>query len=486
MKPRAVGYVRVSSDEQVEGLSLDAQRHEIAGHCETHGYDLITYYADEGISAYTDYIEKRPAFAEMLGQAERGGFDLVIVRDLSRFARRSSVQSVAFERLGRAGVGFASLKENIDLTTPSGKLMLTMMGGINEFQSAQTGLHVSASHGERARRGLPLGGIPFGYIIHETGGAPVIDEREASAVREAFERRARGETYGTIARWLNDEGLTTQKGRAFTSFAVKDLLANRFFVGVVTHKGAEYPGQHEAIIDEALFERVQLRRYRGRAPRSAPVTRGALSGRIRCGRCTRPLWSDRTHSGSALYREQHGQACATGGRSIQAKVIDEQVGVIFGALKLRPELRDAVLCETSRVHGRVDVKAVHAQRRRLARAYGDGAYSDAEYEARMREINREIERAMPADIPILEDAAALLEHLPQVWTEATFDERRELVTPLIEQVYVDIGTRRIAGLLPAPAFRTLLESAVRAAPDASVVLLPPAAGGLGLVETGEN
>ena len=160
---RAVGYVRVSTEEQVEGHSLDAQRREIKRYCDRHGYEFVRFYADEGVSAYTGSMRKRPQLSALLASAEQQGFDVVIVHTLDRWARNIRVQSDTLERLGRAGAGFVSIAENQDFTTPHGKLMLTMIGGVSEFFSGQLGVHVSKAKRERATQGLPVGPVPFGY-----------------------------------------------------------------------------------------------------------------------------------------------------------------------------------------------------------------------------------------------------------------------------------------------------------------------------------
>ena len=210
MTLKAVGYIRVSSEEQVDGYSLDAQRREIAAFCERQSYDLVTVYSDEGVSAYTDLVAKRPAFARLLDDAVSGAFGIVVVHTLDRWARRASVQAASLERLGKAGVGFASTAEQLDFTTPAGRLMLSVIGGVSEFFSGQLGVHVSKSKRERAERGLPAGPIPFGYEVHEPGGIPLLNDAAASAVRRAFLRRASGDSYGSIASALNEEGHATR------------------------------------------------------------------------------------------------------------------------------------------------------------------------------------------------------------------------------------------------------------------------------------
>ena len=273
MKPavtRIVGYVRVSTEEQVDGHSLDAQRREIARYAEQRELTLVGIYADEGVSAHTDRIEKRPQLSALLADASRGLFDAVVVHTIDRWARNIRVQTEALQRLGGAGVGFVSLTESIDFSTPSGKLMLTMIGGFSEFFSDQLAVHVVKSQRQRADTGLPIGPIPFGYVPGEPGEAPVVEPEEGEAVREAFAARAAGQSNGAIAATLNRRGFRTRKGHLFTAHALKDLFNCRFYTGVVTFRGEEFSGQHEALIASELFERVQARR----APRRGPHLSG--------------------------------------------------------------------------------------------------------------------------------------------------------------------------------------------------------------------
>src|SRR4051794_13143381 len=88
---RAVLYGRVSSEEQVQGYSLDAQDRAGTSYADAHGWDLIGTYRDEGKSAWNDDIAKRPDFARMISDAEAGLFDIVIVHKLDRFARNLRV-----------------------------------------------------------------------------------------------------------------------------------------------------------------------------------------------------------------------------------------------------------------------------------------------------------------------------------------------------------------------------------------------------------
>ena len=206
---RAVAYIRVSTEDQVDNWSLGAQRAEIARYCERQGFTLVREFADEGISARTDQIAKRPALQALLAAAERREFDVAVVHSLDRWARNMSVGSTAIGRLDKAGVGLASVVENLDFTTPHGRLMRNVIGSFSEFFSDQLGGHVVKAQRERAEAGLPVGPPPFGYRREGTKAVRV--EAESEAVREAFRMRANGYPYGAIAAMLNGRGHTTRR-----------------------------------------------------------------------------------------------------------------------------------------------------------------------------------------------------------------------------------------------------------------------------------
>lgn len=492
---RVAGYVRVSSEMQLEGHSLAAQRRAIEEACAAEGHTLVEVYADEGVSAHTDVIARRPAFARLLADAERGRFDVVMVHELSRWARNGGVCRETLTRLGRADVGFVSLLERMDFTSPVGKMTLAVMAASHELSSDLLAQHVTKSLAERARQGLPVGLAPFGY--RNDAGAAVVHEDEAEALREAYRMRARGLSYQRIADWLSAFGYRTRRGNAFTSFAVKDLLAGRFCLGVVTFEGREYPGRHAAIVARELWHAAAARRGRPRVtvPR---VARGALAGRARCTHCERPLTSGTYGSGRSAYRERHGQPCRTLGRSTLARPLDEQMGEIFGAMVLDDEtLAEALAAARRALTTAEDVDRLHDERRRLVRAsLVPGALSDEEYEERMASLDARLRAATSAAAPPIEEAYALVRDLPRLWDAATDAERRELLGAMVEEVYVDIERREVSGIRPVAGLEALLRAAWSAArkhcSDVAVVLVetrgtislvpPPTAGGVWSVQ----
>ncbi|MCH7766987.1 MAG: recombinase family protein [Acidobacteria bacterium] len=108
---RAALYARVSTEEQVEGYSLDAQRRAFGGLVSDRGWSTYREYVEEGRSAHTDDIRKRPVFKEAIDNALAGKYDVFVVHKIDRFARKLRVTLEYFEKLGKAGVGFVSIQK---------------------------------------------------------------------------------------------------------------------------------------------------------------------------------------------------------------------------------------------------------------------------------------------------------------------------------------------------------------------------------------
>ena len=101
---KAVAYIRVSSQDQIDGHSLEAQERAIQEYCRTRGWKLVAIYREEGKSAHTDSIPKRPIFRQLLDDCSKGMFEAVIVHTMDRWARNMQVAMASMSILGREGV----------------------------------------------------------------------------------------------------------------------------------------------------------------------------------------------------------------------------------------------------------------------------------------------------------------------------------------------------------------------------------------------
>ena len=211
------------------------------------------------------------------------------------------------------------------------------------------------------------------------------------------------------------------------------MLSCRFYVGKVCYNGEEYAGQHQAIIDEELYHQVQERRQRRYIVRTVEGPKGLFQGKIWCGNCGKGIQSDRHRFGGPMYRERHSHQCYTNGRSIMAKTVDQQIEDILTAMELMPKWRDRMSQLAVADSNGPGPRELQEKKRRLSRAYANGGFSDTEYDARLAEIDASLRLTESVGLPTLEEAAQLFEDIPQLWREATPEERRKLISPLIER-----------------------------------------------------
>ena len=222
---RVAIYLRVSTDDQVSGHSLDAQRHSTRLLIRRRGWVLVEEYVDAGRSAKRG--AHRPALERLLEDAKRGLFDVVVVDKVDRFYRHLHGLLSALDILNEADVTFVSVRENIDLSTPWGKLTLTVLGMLAEIYIDNLRQETRKGLLQRARDGFHNGRIPFGYCkglcsecsdpngegycpLHggpdrSDGEIAVIHPIEAEAVRLAFEWYLTGRySDGDLAERIND------------------------------------------------------------------------------------------------------------------------------------------------------------------------------------------------------------------------------------------------------------------------------------------
>ena len=146
------------------------------------------------------------------------------------------------------------------------------------------------------------------------------------------------------------------------------------------------------------------------------------------------------------------------------------MATIIHSLGLREDWRERMAKLACQEYEGPSASDLTERRRRLVRAYADGGFGDLEYQHRLSEIEGLINQAQPTTLPIVEEAVALFNNIPLLWSEATTEERRALINPLIRRVYVDLETKEVAVLIPEPPFEALLRSAIEKSPDAPVLL----------------
>ena len=224
-------YCRVSTDKSDQLNSLETQKEFFLEYTKRTGDNLIKLYADEGISGTK--IKNRKEFQRMLADAEKGLFAMVVVKDISRFARNTVDLLQSVRKLKSLGIETQFLTANMT-SMGNSEFVLTIFGALAQEESANTSKRIKFGKKMNAEKGR-VPNIVFGY--DKTIGDYFnlsINENEAKAIRQIFQWYTE-EGYGgsKIANMLNERGIKTKRGNNWSQNAVCRILTNEIYTGKI-------------------------------------------------------------------------------------------------------------------------------------------------------------------------------------------------------------------------------------------------------------
>ena len=356
--PRAVIYLRVSTKEQAEmggeaeGYSIPAQREACYRKAPSLGAMIEREFVDRGESARS---VDRPELQAMLAYVKEHRIDYVIVHKVDRLARSRLDDVTINVELQAAGAKLVSVTENID-ETPSGLLLHGIMSSIAEFYSRNLANEVLKGSTQKAKLGGTIGKAPTGYlnVRRMEHGREVrtveIDPVRGPLMAWAFEAYATGEwtTRGLLAE-VTKRGLTSVPGPRTTAKPLvlsnlQRLLKHPYYKGVVCYRGAWYPGQHDPLVSNDTWNRVQevlaAKNYVGEKQREHPHY---LKGSVFCGQCgSRLIVSFAKNRFSSVYpyfvcigRHQKRTDCSQ--QALRIEAVEALVERVYGQIQLEPE-----------------------------------------------------------------------------------------------------------------------------------------------------
>jgi site-specific DNA recombinase len=241
---RAVGYIRVSTEEQAErGHGLEAQERAIRAFAESQGYELLRIVADPAVSGATRPAE-RPGFAELIALAGAGAISILLVWKFDRLARQIVYSVVTANELAELGVAVRSVTEPIDTATPMGRTIFAVLAGMAEQERAAITERTWHGRREKATQGGFAGGAaPYGYRRDHEGGL-LVDPAESLVVMWVFALRHDGLGLAAIARALNRAGFRPRRGRAWRHGGVAYILDNPKYRGAVEYLFRSFGDTH--------------------------------------------------------------------------------------------------------------------------------------------------------------------------------------------------------------------------------------------------
>jgi site-specific DNA recombinase len=258
---KVAAYIRVSTDEQAqEGYSIAAQKNRLEAYAVSQGWEIVQWYVEEGQSAKD---MNRTELQRMLKGIKQNIFDVVLVYRLDRLTRSVLDLYELLKNFEDHGVKFKSATEAYDTTTATGKLFLTLIASLAQWERENLGERVRMGMLQKAKEGKwSIGLAPMGYDLN--GDYLKVNPMEATIVKEIFNMYLSGMGMNKITKSLNERGIRTKSNKVWYAGKVDYILKNPIYIGTMRYNVRVNSDQYfemenvcEPIIDKATFDSVQ-------------------------------------------------------------------------------------------------------------------------------------------------------------------------------------------------------------------------------------
>lgn len=308
-------YIRVSTDEQADkGNSLFEQQERLDAYCKAQGWEVPTFYIDDGYSAKD---LKRPQIQQLLNDVREKKVEIVITTKLDRLCRNLLDLLQTVKLLDNHNCKYVSSSESFDTSNSIGRMTLQLLGTFAEFERERISERVKDNMLSIAKNSDKVITQPcFGYELVDR--QYVINEQEAECIRFMFEMAEQGHGHRMIAKMVNERGVTTKRNKPWDQINVKRLMNTETIAGVMVYnKRMKKNGKtverdkmdwiikhdnHPAIIPFEQWEHVQdIFRSRAKTNKHADSESYLLTGLVKCGHCGKNM-----KGSTARYKRQNG------------------------------------------------------------------------------------------------------------------------------------------------------------------------------------
>ncbi|MDK2920063.1 MAG: site-specific recombinase [Candidatus Petromonas sp.] len=453
-------YIRVSTQEQAnEGYSIAGQKEKLINYCKLRDWIIQDIYIDGGFSGTN---LDRPALQKLLNNLDN--IDIVLVYKLDRLSRNQrNLLYLVEEKFGENNIDFVSILENFDTTTPFGRAMMGILAVFAQLERDTIVERTKMGKERRAQEGYWNGGPPpFGYdLIDEK---LIINAYEAMIVKEIFELYKK---YGqnTISRILNSKGYKTKKGK-WHGKAVKRILDNYTYCGLIQYDGNIYEGVHDAIISKEEFEAVQ-KIMKCRKNNKIRKSKHLLGGMVWCGFCgarLKPAWS-----GTGKTKYYHYVCYSVSKRPVHMikdpdcpghywkmerldkKVVDEIKKIKLDKEKFIEKHKRRKPQTNSQVNLDIienKIKSLDAQIDKLMDLYSLDHMPVEKISQKIEALYNEKKKlqenfeTMKSEVAATKETVSIetilkyVDNFEVIWSEATFEEKREILQGFIKKIIV--------------------------------------------------
>lgn len=360
---RCAIYTRKSNEEGLdkEFNTLEAQREAGENYVRSQknqGWEVISeHYDDPGFSGGT---LNRPALRRLLDDVAAGRIDMIVVYKIDRLTRSLLDFSKLIEVLDNNKCSFVSVTQHFNTFDSMGRLTLNVLLSFAQFEREVSAERIRDKVAASKKKGMWMGGsVPMGYDIKNK--KLIINKEEAELVRFIFEQYLQLRSEQQVCDKMNKLGIKPKKrvlrdgrewhGERFNHARISSILRNPIYNGKVPHRENLYPGQHEAIISDELFNAVQEIKSKNRAGRLAPsrfMDHAILKGLLYCDCCNSIMVSTKSNKKNKVYEyytsnravKEGYKYCSIG--NIPAGIMDDfvigKIKVFFKSPKILNEL----------------------------------------------------------------------------------------------------------------------------------------------------
>ncbi|RMF34008.1 MAG: recombinase family protein [Alphaproteobacteria bacterium] len=324
------GYVRVSTQKQGEGVSLEAQRDAILAFASRQNLSVTRWFEEKETAAKSG----RPVFNQMLKLLQRGAASGLIMHKIDRSARNLRDWAIISE-LPDAGIDVHIATESLDFRSRGGRLTADIQAVIAADYIRNLREETIKGLTGRLKQGLYPFKAPIGYVDNGGGKPKTIDSLRGPLVRQAFELYASGQhSLRSLLVELERRGLRSERGRPITKCCLENLLANPFYCGLIRIRrtGAVYQGAHEPLIPVSLYEEVQCVRS-GKCGKKVTRHNHLYRGLFRCASCDAAMTPE-LQKGHVYYRCQT-RGCPT--TTVREDRLETAIQSVLGRIRLRDQ-----------------------------------------------------------------------------------------------------------------------------------------------------
>ncbi|MFC7783307.1 recombinase family protein [Rossellomorea sp. GCM10028870] len=469
---KAAVYVRVSTTEQAsEGYSIRAQTDRLKAYCVSQGWDIFEIYIDDGYSAKDT---NRPNLERMMKHIEQNLIDCVLVYRLDRLTRSVRDLYNILETFDKNDCKFKSATEVYDTTTAMGRMFITIVAALAQWERENTGERIRMGMEQKAREGnWVINRSPYGYDLDKENKTLTINEVEALIVKDIFNYYLKGKSTIKIAVELNRLNIRTRNDVIWSGFRVNYILSNPLYIGTMRYNFRvnkenyfEVENTHPPIISKEIFENVQrIKESRSTSHPRAATSKFIFSGIAKCARCGSPLSGKHGYSkrGNKEYRSR-GYICnrkvvgECNQRSMAERYIETQFIKYLDTLNINPDIVDDITHENEidDSQDRMDLlnkelNEIDKRKKKWQYAWVNEMISDEDFSVRMEEentkeedVNKQLSSLQPAGEKMnTEDLSEILLDIKSNWYQLDALEKKMLLQMFTKKIVIDRVSDRL-------------------------------------------